>query len=111
MTIGNDFIIACKNGNLPAVREYLERGFNIDIRDGEPLQWAVFKGHFKVVEYLIKNRADIHAENDYAFRLAVKYKCLQIANILRKAAGNKYKCHRCLIRSTCLELCEDFRQH
>jgi hypothetical protein len=34
---------------------------------------------------------------------------LQIANVVRRAAGDKYKCHKCIIKSTCLKLCKDFR--
>ena len=44
------------------------------------------------------------------FKIAVGSGDLKMTNVLRKAAGKNIKCHNCIIRSTCLELCEDFKK-
>ena len=56
-----------------------------------------------------ENGAYIHAYEDDTLRCAARYGHLQVVNVLRKVAGDKYKCHNCIIRSTCLKLCEDFK--
>jgi ankyrin repeat protein len=139
--ITDKFINACRGGDLPAVKEYIEQGADIHAWDDMSLRWAAERGHLEVVEYLIEQGANIHARYDAALRWAaykghleiVKYLIehgasihanrdealrgaafnghLQVANVLRKAAGDKYKCHKCMIKPTCLELCEDFRQY
>ena len=62
-----------------------------------------------MVKYLVEQGADIHAWKDEALKWAAAEGRLDIVNFLREAAGAKYKCHECLIKSTCLELCKDFR--
>jgi ankyrin repeat protein len=143
MNINSKLIKACKEGNLSAVRKYVEKGADIHAWDGLALRWAAENGHLEIVKYLVEQGADIRVNNDWALRYAaynghlaiVKYLIeqganiharddlalrwaaaaegghLQVVNYLRKAAGDKYKCHKCLIRSTCLGLCKDFRQY
>jgi ankyrin repeat protein len=78
MDINDKFIKACAKEDLPTASRYLEQGANIHVYDDFALRWAAISGHLKVV------------------------------NVLRKAAGDTYKCRRCIIRSTCLKLCGDF---
>ena len=73
------------------------------------LRDAAADGRLEIVKYLIKRGANIHAYKDEALRWAAEKGRLQVVNVLRKAAGDKYKCHKCIIKSTCLKLCEDFR--
>ena len=73
------FVNACAHNDLPTVKAQLEQGVDIHTGGDWPLKWAVENGHLDVV------------------------------NLLREAAGARYKCHKCLIRSTCLELCYDFQ--
>ena len=61
------------------------------------------------VKKCIEQGADIHVCNDWPLRLSAIKGYLQVVNVLRKAGGDEYKCHRCIIKSTCLKLCEDFR--
>ena len=79
MPINNDLVVACENGDLARVKALLRQG------------------------------ADIHAWGDLPLRWAAEYGHLNVVNLLREATGARYKCHECLIKSTCLELCKDFR--
>jgi ankyrin repeat protein len=67
-------------------------------------------GHLDVVKFLIERGANIHADNDRALRWAVIKEQYEIVMYLRKAAGERWKCNTCLVRATCMELCEDFRK-
>ena len=139
MSINDKLIDACMDGDLSAVKKCIKRGADIHAWYDEALRRTALWKHFEIVKFLIENGADIHALNDealhcateegcleivkyliehganihalndYALRYAAEEGHLQIVNTLRKAAGDKYKCHRCIIKSICLELCEDFR--
>ena len=102
---------ACSNGNLSAVKKYIRLGANIHVYIDAALRYAAYDGHLEVVKYLVEHGADIHALHDDALRGAAENRHLQVVNVLRKAAGAKYKCHNCIIKSTCLELCKDFRKY
>jgi hypothetical protein len=139
MDINDKFVKACREGDLPAAKKYIGQKLRADTinyalqqaaQDGRlevikclgnradihtqgdyALRYASHFGHLEVVKYLIEHGANIHMFSDEALRWATGNGHLQVANVLRKAAGDKYKCHKCIIRSTCLELCDDFRQH
>ena len=106
MNIHDKLIEACRDGNFTAVKKYLEQGANVRIWNDWPLRRAARNGHLAIVKYLIKQGANVSA---LALRWAAEEGHLQVVNALRKAAGDKYKCHKCIIRSTCLEICGDFR--
>jgi ankyrin repeat protein len=102
---------ATSYGRLEVVKYLIEQGANIHAMNDWPLRRAAEEGHLETVKCSIENGAYIHAENDWALRRAARNRHFKVVNYLRRAAGDEYKCHRCLIRSTCLDLCEDFRQY
>jgi ankyrin repeat protein len=104
------FVSACSVGHLLDVKKCLEQGADVNVGGGVALRYAAVHGHLEIIKYLIEQGADIHAWDDWALQLATARGYLQVANVLRKAAGDEYKCHNCIIKSTCLELCEDFRR-
>ena len=110
MTLNRDFVEACKSGDLLTAKECVEQGADIHIYTDFSFRWAAWKGHLAIVKYLIEQGANIHTYEDEALRWAAEEGHLQIVNVIRKAAGDEYKCHRCIIRSICLELCDDLRQ-
>ena len=79
MTINNDLVAACENGDILKAKASLKQG------------------------------ADVHKWDDLALRGAALFGHLDVVNFLREAVGPRYKCHECLIKSTCLKLCEDFQ--
>ena len=109
MSLNGNFINACTGGDLDEVKTLLKRGVDIHAGFDRALRWAANNGHFDVVKYLVEHGADIHASGDGALRYAAWNEHLGVANYLRETAGEKYKCHECLIKSTCLELCDDFQ--
>jgi ankyrin repeat protein len=111
MDIDNKLIEACTRGDLSVVKECLKQGADIHDWNNLALRWAARGGYLEVVKYLIEKGAYIHARDDESLWCAARNRHLQIVTHLRKVAGDAYKCHKCIIRSTCLDLCEDFRQY
>ena len=109
MSITTDLITACVNGDLRKAKALHKRGAHIYAGTDYALRWAARIGHLDVVKYLVEQGADIHAWKDEALKWAAAEGRLDIVNFLREVAGPRYKCRRCLIKSTCLKLCEDFR--
>ena len=101
--------VVAQYGYLDAVKYFVDHGADIHARDDGALRAATYYKHLDVVKYLVEQGSNIHAMYDWPLRWAVYYGHLETANFLREAAGTGYKCHECLIKSTCLELCEDFR--
>jgi len=67
----NQLLIQSSNvGFLPGVKKALEMGANVHTLDDSPLRLASENGHTNVVEILLKNHADIHANNDWPLRWA-----------------------------------------
>jgi ankyrin repeat protein len=102
---------AAINKHLKIVKYLVKQGADVRADDDDALLSAADDGHLEMVKYLIEQGADIHTTSDWALRYAARNGHLQVVNVLRKAAGSKYKCHQCIIKSTCLDLCNDFRQY
>ena len=68
LSFDEEFISACTSGNLNRARELLSEGANIEVRDGCDHQTALVfsanRGHFQIVEMLLKKGADINAQDD-----------------------------------------------
>ena len=101
--------LAAEHGHLDVVKYLVEHGADIYARRGWALRWAAGNGQLDVVKYLVERGADVHVWRDEAFRWAAWDGHLDVVNFLRKVTGPRYKCHGCLIKSTCLILCKDFR--
>ena len=108
MSLSDDFIEACRVGDLDEAEALLKQGADIHAYEDCALIWAAEAGRLDVVKYLVEHGADIHAEDDWALRWAALFGHLDVVNYLREVAGAEYKCYECLIKSTCLELCDDF---
>ena len=59
-------------GHLDIVKYVVERGANINIREGSPLRSAAVGGHYEVVKYLVEN-GSIISPKGYEFALAKKH--------------------------------------
>ena len=101
---------ACWNGNLEVIKDLVENGADIHNFNDWPLTVAAYCGHLKVVKYLVEKGADIHSGDDRPLENAARNGHLEIVNYLRKIAGDKWKCYKCLVRVTCLNLCEDWNK-
>ena len=56
----NRFISACIGGDITTVKQSITDGLNVDISDGEPMRWAIWRGQKGVVEILIANGANVN---------------------------------------------------
>ena len=102
---------ACKKGDLERVKYLVEQGANIYAKYNCALSIAAYYGHLELVKYLVEQGANIHADDDYALKWAVIDKYHNIVMYLRKIAGKKWKCHECIVRSTCMTLCEGWNKN
>ena len=107
--INSKFVYACISGDLRGAKTLLKQGADIHAEGDCALRWAANNGCLDVVKYLVEQGADIHARGDEALIWATHYEHLGVVNFLRETVGTGYKCHGCLIKSTCLKLCKDFR--
>ena len=89
-----EMLKACERGDLPKVRELLERDSTLvnakDAHRKTPLHWAAGNGHQAVVELLIGNGADLSARDQFNFTaldLARKANHVELAELLRKAGS------------------------
>lgn len=68
LSLDEQFIEACKEGNLSKAEELLEQGARIEARDGSDHQtglvFAAYKGHVSIIKMLIKRGAEINATDD-----------------------------------------------
>ncbi|KKO96409.1 ankyrin repeat domain-containing protein, partial [Trichoderma harzianum] len=63
-----DLIIASHYGHRAVVKLLVEKGADIDAKDGggrTPLLWATYNGHKAIVELLVEKGADIEAKDNY----------------------------------------------
>ena len=93
-------------GHLHIVKYLIEKGANINVMDNLPLRLATYTGNFKMVKYLVEKGADVSVKANTSLRWACKKGCIDVVLYLRYVAGDKWKCHDCLIKPICLELCE-----
>lgn len=97
---------ATYRGHLNIVKYLIEKGATINIMDGITLRLATYAGNFKMVKYLVENGANISCDSGSSLRWACKKGRIDVVLYLRNVAGDKWKCHDCLIKPICLELCE-----
>ena len=97
-------------GRRDVVKFLVENDANIHAENDRALRWAARNNHFEIMKLLVENGANIHADNDEALRLAAERGHLQVVDYLRQIVGLTYKCYNCLIKSTCLELCDEFNE-
>jgi ankyrin repeat protein len=73
---------ACKFGDLPRVKLFIEEDVDIHAVHEDALRWAANGGHLNVVQYLVEQGADFHAEKDFAFRYAAESGHLNVVKYL-----------------------------
>ena len=84
--------------------------FIVNYKGDEDLKLAASYGHLKLVKFLVEQGADIHVDNDEPLRWAAENGHFEVVNYFRSVAGKKWKCHDCLVRATCLDICYEFNK-
>ena len=63
----NDFFLACEEGNLEKVEEFIKQGYDVNKKDGiygrTPVMYAAGEGRYDVVKCLIDHGADVSQKN------------------------------------------------
>lgn len=73
--------------HLERIKELIEQGADINYKNGSPLIEAIYS-YTEVSKYLIKNGADIHAQDDLAFITACEVQDVSIFNYLINEGAN-----------------------
>jgi ankyrin repeat protein len=69
--INNQFIKACKTGNLEMVNACLASGVDPSANDNSAIRWASFNGHISVVDRLLQDkRVDPSVNDNSSIRMA-----------------------------------------
>ena len=68
LSVDEQFMDACRKGNLNRALELLDEGAHVETRDGSDHQtalvWAAYDGYLPIVTMLLKRGADINAQDD-----------------------------------------------
>jgi ankyrin repeat protein len=73
-------------GFIPGIEMALKRGVDINAENDLALRLASFHNHKNVVEFLLKNGANVHAKNGEAFRITDSK---EVAELLLEYGANK----------------------
>ena len=69
-------------GYLDIIKYFVEEGADIHAHDDLALRWAALQGHLDVVKYLVEQGADIHVDNDDALCWAAEQGHLDVIKYL-----------------------------
>ena len=70
--ISQQFVDACRQGDLESAKTLFEQGADIHYFNDLAIQSASENGHFPVVKFLINNKATVEANDDYSIKKAAK---------------------------------------
>ena len=76
------FLWACERGYIRMVEYIVSNGVDVHAEYNNALRRGATNGHLEVVEYLMAQGADIHEVNEYAIRRAAEYGHLEVVKYL-----------------------------
>ena len=79
------------NGYLEIVKFLVENRANIHADDDDALRLASGVGHLEVVKYLVEHGANIHAENDEALRMSSRFGHLEVVKYLVRMGAGSWR--------------------
>ncbi len=80
----NDILLSgARNNEFDIIKACIEHGANIHYDDDDAFRWAAYNGKLETVKYLVKHGANIHTNNDEALRMAISGGQTQIAEYLK----------------------------
>jgi hypothetical protein len=80
--LDQQLINASINGNLALVKTLIKQGADIHADNDDALRWASYNGHLEVIKYLISKGVDINAYNDKALKVASSLGHLEVVKYL-----------------------------
>mgnify|MGYP003951823261 CR=1 FL=1 len=97
----NRFISACIGGDITTVKQSIADGLNVDISDGEPMRWAIWRGQKGVIKILIANGANVNLKQPpdsidagmTPLDQAAKHNEKEIADLIRENGGKHGTIH------------------
>jgi len=81
-SINNKLFQACSKDNLDTIKTLIKNKADISAEDNQAVRWASFGGHLEVVKFLVENKADISARDNYAVRMASRFGHLGVVKFL-----------------------------
>ena len=101
MTLLDQLIEYCKQGDLVGIKYIVSLGADIRANDDNAVRCASRNGHLQVVKYLVSIGADIRAGNDFSVRYAIEYSHLQIVKYLHEQGADIRAKNDCAVRYAC----------
>ena len=89
--LNQKLIEAAKSGNLEVVKYLVENGADIHAEKDYALRLAAYNGHLDVVKYLVEKGVNIHADGDYSLKLATVNGNLEVVKYLVEKGADIYK--------------------
>ncbi len=83
-----DFIHATQIGDLDTIQSYQKQGADIHAQNDAAFRLSATKGRLPIVQFLLQQGADIHAKNDEAFRLSSEKGYLPIVQFFLPQGAN-----------------------
>ena len=84
----NSLTSSSKMGHLYVVQYLVKNGADVSTDNDLPLRFSAEHGHLKIVKYLVEHGADIHALNNLPLQLAFAYGHLNIVEYLVDRGAN-----------------------
>lgn len=81
-------IEASKVGDLETVKYLIENRADVRAENYYAFRWAAYNGHYEIVKFLVSVGADIHSYDDYAFRSAACYGRLEMVKFFVSIGAN-----------------------
>ena len=80
------------------IERLIQEGADVHADDDWALMWASEKGHVEVVKVLLENGADVHADNDYALRGASGNGRVEVVKVLLENGADVHAGNDCALR-------------
>jgi ankyrin repeat protein len=102
-----EFINACLNGDLDEIAMFIDSNPGL-VHNVFGFEAVIVKGYLEAVKYFVGKGATLNSVTTSSIIWAAHNKHIKVINYLRKIAGDEWKCHNCIVKSTCLDLCDNF---
>jgi ankyrin repeat protein len=96
--LNEELIKTIQNGDLDKIKNLVEQGADIHVKDDYALRLSAANGHLYIVKYLVEQGADIHADNDCALRYSANNGRLEVVKYLVEQGADIHADNDCALK-------------